>query len=124
MDRTIAWLERHHIDLGSIVGSFALVASTSGESTLVAADPCAARSIVFQAKGRRLLFASEIHLLLRLLPTRPAPSPGNRPMAPAEAGEPLVEPPPAGGGRNETSSRAGSRSGSACGPARLGMLAS
>jgi asparagine synthase (glutamine-hydrolysing) len=52
-------------------GSFALVA-VADDRALVAADASAGHSIVFHTSGSRLVFASEIHLLLKLLPVRPA----------------------------------------------------
>jgi asparagine synthetase B (glutamine-hydrolysing) len=61
--------------LARLRGSFALVvADMAGWNAVVAADPTGAHSIFVHAEGGRLLFASEIRLLLRLLAARPAPN--------------------------------------------------
>jgi asparagine synthase (glutamine-hydrolysing) len=64
-----------HCLLRRLRGSFALVVidPATGDG-LIAADAAGAHSIFFHAKAGRLSFASEIHLLLKLLPTRPAPN--------------------------------------------------
>ena len=54
-------------------GSFALLA-VGDDHALLSADASAGHSIVYHASGARLVFASEIRLLLRLLQVRPAPS--------------------------------------------------
>jgi asparagine synthase (glutamine-hydrolysing) len=55
-------------------GNFVLlVHDPLGERLLLACDQLGARSVFFTRSGEELLFATEIHLLLRLLPTRPAP---------------------------------------------------
>lgn len=57
-------------------GSFALVV-VDGETgdALIAADQTGAHSMFFRADGARLWFASELRLLLKLLPVRPSPNP-------------------------------------------------
>lgn len=57
-------------------GSFVLaVVDRRDPRALVAADQGAGHSVYLRRDGRRLLLASEIHLLLGLLPTRPGPDP-------------------------------------------------
>lgn len=61
--------------LDRLRGSFALaVVDEARGGGLVAADAAGAHSIFFHAASGTLFFASEIHLLLRLLPTRPGPN--------------------------------------------------
>jgi asparagine synthase (glutamine-hydrolysing) len=60
--------------LARLRGSFALVVIDEREHrALIAADQAGGHSIYFHAAGERLEFASEVHLLLGLLPVRPAP---------------------------------------------------
>lgn len=55
-------------------GAFVLLASDSAGRAFLAADQTGAHSVYWLADGRRLFFASEIRLLLRLLRRRPAPN--------------------------------------------------
>jgi asparagine synthase (glutamine-hydrolysing) len=66
---------RHGAELpGRLRGNFVLlVHDPASELLLLACDQLGGRSVFFTAAGRGLLFATEVHLLLRLLPTRPAP---------------------------------------------------
>ena len=60
--------------LARLRGSFAVVLVDRGEQrALIAADQAGGHSIYFRPDGDRLVFASEVHLLLGLLPARPAP---------------------------------------------------
>lgn len=56
-------------------GDFALVSWDERGDGLLACDQLGGRALVFQRRGRRLLFASEIRYLLRMLPARPEPDP-------------------------------------------------
>jgi asparagine synthase (glutamine-hydrolysing) len=70
-----AGYERHGAELpGRLRGNFLLaVHDPASGLLLLASDQLGARSAFFTADGRGLLFATELHLLLRLLPTRPPP---------------------------------------------------
>ena len=55
-------------------GNFVLlIHDPAKERLLLACDQLGARSVFFRADGRDLLFATEVHHLLRLLPRRPSP---------------------------------------------------
>lgn len=60
--------------LAKLRGNFvALISDHRRERVLLACDQLGARSLFFKRNGGELIFATEAHLLLRLLPSRPGP---------------------------------------------------
>ncbi|HYH54464.1 MAG TPA: asparagine synthase-related protein [Solirubrobacterales bacterium] len=59
---------------GRLRGNFVLLAhDPADDRLLLACDQLGARSVFFRSDGGNLSFATEVHHLLRLLPSRPAP---------------------------------------------------